>query len=167
VFKFPKGKDASARSQAQANAGSRFDGSSNPAQEAQRELIRVVFRDMVRIHGLPVKWLDCEIHSTLSADLNEQFQIQLIIRHWSGHLLRYAQAFEKVMKHYLDKYEPTVDHTDYEWVWRFADDCVTPFPEMPSPQEWTAKSENTKAGKALEFFERRKTPRPTQKNGKS
>lgn len=114
-------------------------GSSQAATDVQRELVRVAFKDTMRMYGLPALWLECQIRNLAPIDGVERIQVQMVMKKWSGHVLRYAMAFEKQVIDCLDRYEPHVDHTAYEWVWRYADDCDCPFPDMPAAQEWAQK----------------------------
>ncbi len=115
--------------------------SSRAAVDVQRELVRVAFRDTLRATGVPPQWLDCEIRSVPTPQGGEQLYISLVMHKWSGHLLRYAMAFQKQVLLCLDRYDPNVNHAAYEWSWKFAADCDCPFPAMPAYEEWAAKLE--------------------------
>lgn len=104
------------------------------SNDLQVEMIRVAFKDTVRSTG--VRWLDCEVRSVRNLDLTEQLQVHLVMKRWSAHLLRYSMAFQKQLQTCLDRYEPGVDHTGYEWIWRYSKVCDSPFPVMPTPEEW-------------------------------
>lgn len=119
--------------------------SSKAAVDIQRELARVAFKDTMRVTGVPAQWLDCEVRCVPLPNGGEQLHIQLVIKKWSGHLLRYAVAFQHQFLQCLDRYDPSVDHSTYEWSWKFSADCDCPFPEMPPPEEWAAKLEASKA----------------------
>jgi hypothetical protein len=114
-------------------------GSSLNTTDVQRELVRVAFKDTMRMYGLPTQWLECQVRNLAAVDGVERIQVQMVMKKWSGHVLRYAMAFEKQLIECLDRYEPHVDHTEYEWVWRYANDCDCPFPDMPAAQEWAQK----------------------------
>ena len=133
--------------------------SSRAASDIERELVRVAFKDTVRATGVPPEWLGCEVRVVTDKYQTERLQVQLVIKKWSGHLLRYAMAFQQQLMQCLDRYEPSTDHSTYEWLWSFSPTCGCPFPSMPAPEEWTQKLEASKPKKAAEFFERRKTPR--------
>lgn len=122
--------------------------SSKAAVDIQRELAKVAFKDTLRHTGVPAQWLECEVRCIPLPNGGEHLHIQLVIKKWSGHLLRYALAFQHQFLQCLDRYDPNVDHSTYEWSWKFAADCECPFPEMPPPEEWTAKLEASKAKSA-------------------
>lgn len=118
--------------------------SSQAGLDIQRELIRVAFKDTMRNTGVPAAWLDCEVRNRPGPAGTEQIEVHLVMKQWSGHLLRYAMAFQKQLLQCMDRYEPTVDHSGFEWLWKFAHDCACPFPDMPAPEEWAQKLEARK-----------------------
>ena len=113
--------------------------SSQAAGDVQRELVRLAFKDTLRATGVPGQWLDCEVNIIPSARHGERIQVQLVVKKWSGLLLRHSLAFQHALAQCLDRYEPHVDHSRHEWTWKFAVDCDTPFPDMPAPEEWAIK----------------------------
>jgi len=146
MFKFSKRSGAATQSDA-GESVMHAANSSQAGQDIQRELVRVAFKDTMRLTGVPAAWLGCEVRTRPGPAGTEQIEVHLVIKEWSGHLLRYAMAFQKQFEHCLDRYEPNVDHSAYDWVWRFAPDCNCPFPTMPAPEEWVQKLEARK-GKA-------------------
>ncbi len=120
--------------------------SSQGAGDVQRELVRVAFKDTLRATGVPAQWLECEVNFVQSARHGERIQVQLVVKKWSGLLLRHSLAFQHALAQCLDRYEPHVDHSQHEWTWKFAADCNTPFPDMPAPEEWAAKLRVAQAG---------------------
>ena len=114
--------------------------SSKPANDLQVELIRVAFKDTVRSSGLPPSWLGCEVHTVARHGRGEHIQVHLVIERWNEQLLRYSMPFQNRLIACLDRYEPHVDHTRYEWVWRYAGGCDCPHPALPAPQEWLTES---------------------------
>ena len=110
--------------------------SSQPATDIRRELIRFAFQDTLRATGVPPQWLDCAVRYIKTGKHEERVQIQLVMKDWNSQLLRYALAFQNELMHCLDRYEPGVDHSEHEWLWRYALDCGSPFPDMPPPETW-------------------------------
>lgn len=139
MFNFPK------RTAAPTNADFEPDGKHSAANsslamvDVQRELVRIAFKDTLRATGVPAQWLGCEVNFVHSVRHGERIQVQLVIKQWSGLLLRHSLAFQHALAQCLDRYEPNVDHTQHEWTWKFAAECNTPFPDMPAPEEWAAK----------------------------
>lgn len=119
--------------------------SSQGAVDVQRELLRVAFKDTMRSTGVPPQWLDCEVRTRPGPAGTETVEVHLIMKQWSGHLLRYSMAFQKQLELCMDRYEPMVDHSGIEWLWKFAPQCDCPFPQMPAPEEWAQKLEARRA----------------------
>jgi hypothetical protein len=107
--------------------------------DVQQELIKVAFKDTLKSTGVPPQWIACEIRKISDRQPAAQLEVRLVIKKWSGHLLRYAFAFQTQFRQCLDRYEPHIDHSQYEWTWKFSEQCDCPFPSMPAPQEWTEK----------------------------
>ena len=159
MFNFPKRASPDSKPAATDSVMPGSVNSSKAASEIGRELVRVAFKDTVRATGVPADWLGCEVRVVTDRYQTERLQVQLVIKKWSGHLLRYAMAFQQQLTQCLDRYDPATDHSQYEWLWSFSPNCGCPFPTMPAPEEWAQKLEASKAKKPTEFFERRKAPR--------
>ncbi|MDE2418279.1 MAG: hypothetical protein KGN32_10785 [Burkholderiales bacterium] len=139
MFKFIRSARAKQDSQFPDTAMAIASGSTLQANDVQRELVLIAYRDTMRMHGVPAQWLDCKVQTLVNGDGTERTQIQLIMNKWSGHVLRYAMALERQLVQCLDRYEANVDHSEYEWVWKFGAECDCPFPDMPAPEEWSQK----------------------------
>lgn len=101
----------------------------------QRELIRVVLKDTMRLHGIPLDWLACEVIIPQSPD-GEELQIQLIVMKWNEKFLRYSLALQQQLLLGLDRFDPSVDHSKYIVSWRYSPTSGNPFVKMPSPNSW-------------------------------
>ncbi len=159
MFNFPKRSSQDSRPSSTDSVMASSVQSGRTTSDIERELVRVAFKDTVRATGVPSDWLGCEVRVVTDKYMTERLQVQLVVKKWSGHLLRYAMAFQQQLTQCLDRYDPTTDHSQYEWLWSFSPSCGCPFPTMPAPEEWAQKLEASKAKKPTEFFERRKTPR--------
>jgi hypothetical protein len=102
----------------------------------RRELIRVVLKDTLRLHGIPFDWLACEVIIIPIAHGEEELRIQIVVLKWKEHLLRYAPALQQQLLLGLDRFDPSVDHSKYIVSWRFSPDCGYPFSRMPDPKFW-------------------------------
>ncbi|NMM12988.1 MAG: hypothetical protein HHJ17_05510 [Rhodoferax sp.] len=102
----------------------------------QRELIRVVLKDTLRLHGIPLNWLACEVILIARAPGDEELHIQLVVMKWNEQLLRYATALQQQLLHGLDRFDPSVDHSRYIVSWRFTPDSGCPAVAMPDPKVW-------------------------------
>jgi hypothetical protein len=139
MFKFSKRTATPSNSDFEHSVMHSAANSSQAAGDVQRELVRVAFKDTLRATGVPAQWLDCEVNFIQSVRYGERIQVQLVVKKWSGLLLRHSLAFQHALAQCLDRYEPHVDHSQHEWTWKFAADCDTPFPDMPAPEDWAAK----------------------------
>jgi hypothetical protein len=144
MFKFSKRAASPSHSDFEHSVMHSAANSSQAASDIQRELVRVAFKDTLRATGVPAAWLDCDVHY-LQSKHGERVQIQLIVKKWSGLLLAHTLTFQRELAQCLDRYEAHVDHSKHEWVWKFAEDCETPFAAMPEPQEWTKKLKTAQA----------------------
>jgi len=157
----------------QDNANRQVDGqpsslsaTSTSGAEVRTQMVYLAFKDTIRLHGVPSAWIECKVRMLDGEALKGAVQVVMSMRHWSGHLLRYSMAFQHQMLLCLDRYEPAVDHSKYEWLWRYTQDCECPFPNMPPPQEWQQKLKAKAPPKAVDIFERRKTPRTSAATAK-
>jgi len=131
----------------------------------QRELIRVVLKDTLRLHGIPFGWLACEVIIIARSPGERETNIQLVIMKWNEQLLRYAPALQQQLLHGLDRFEPTVDHSKYIISWRFSPTCGNPFVNMPESKVWLkyAKPVPVEA-EPISVLDRRQTRRPSNKS---
>ncbi len=113
-------------------------GSSTTQQhtDIQRELVRVVLKDTLRLHGVPAGWLSCEVVVVPRRAGHEDLIIQLIVLKWNQTLLQCALALEEALLSGLDRFDPSVDHSRYIVSWRFAPGCGCPLNQMPESNTW-------------------------------
>ena len=144
MFKFSKHAASPSLSDFEHSVMHSAANSSQTASDIQRELVRVAFKDTLRSTGVPAAWLDCDVRYIQSKH-GERVQIQLIVRKWSGLLLAHSLALQRELAQCLDRYEAHEDHSQHEWIWKFSDDCETPFPHMPAPEAWAQKLQAAQA----------------------
>ncbi|MEY4882931.1 MAG: hypothetical protein RIS34_785 [Pseudomonadota bacterium] len=101
----------------------------------QRELIRVVLKDTLRLHGIPANWVGCEVIVKSRSSAQEEMYVHLIIMEWNESLLRFAPALQQQLIQGLNRFDPAVDHSRYVLSWRFA--CECPYISMPDPTFWS------------------------------
>lgn len=107
------------------SAAAHAANSSQAGSDVPRALVRMAFKDTLRATGLPEQWLTCEVRYVRTSRGEERLQVQLVMHQWNEHLLGYSLAFQKALMECLDQYEPDVDHSKHEWLWRFAPTCET------------------------------------------
>jgi hypothetical protein len=116
--------------------------------DIQRELVGVVLKDTLRLHGIPATWIGCEVNvlsrksrtmnvaAPANTPLDEDLFVHLVILKWNEALLRFAPAFERQLIEGLDRFEPHIDHSKYIVSWRFSPTCGCPQTRMPNPKFW-------------------------------
>jgi hypothetical protein len=134
--------------------------SSQEHNNVRRELIRVVLKDTLRLHGIPFGWLACEVISIARAPGDEDLHIQLVIVKWNEKLLRYAPTLQQQLLLGLDRFDPSVDHSKYIVSWRFSPDCGCPFVTMPDPKVWLQGALPAANEEPVSVLDRRHTRRP-------
>ena len=110
--------------------------SSTQHSDVRRELIRVVLKDTLRLHGVPFGLLGCEVIIIARARGEDELHIQLVLMKWNEQLLRYASALQQQLLLGLDRFDPSVDHSSYIFSWRFSPNCGCPLVLMPDPKSW-------------------------------
>lgn len=128
--------------------------------DVRRDLIRVVLKETLRLHGIPVGWIGCEVIIVARAPREEQLHIQLVLIRWDEQLLRYAAALQQQLLLGLDRFDPSVDHSKYIFSWRFAPDCGCPFPLMPDPTSWRQNALPQVEEAPVSVLDRRRSRRP-------
>lgn len=106
--------------------------------DIQRELVRVVLKDTLRLHGIPAGWIACEVTVMSRRARTEDLFVHLTIMNWNENLLRFAPALQQQLIEGLNRFEPNVDHSKYIVSWRFAPNCGCPFIRLPDPSFWLA-----------------------------
>lgn len=139
MFKLPKRNSSVTNSQSGDSVLSSAANSSLAPTDVQQELVKVAFKDTLKATGVPAQWIACEIRKLNERQPAGQLEVRLVVKKWSGHLLRYAFAFQTQFRQCLDRYEPHIDHSLYDWTWKFSEECGCPFPTMPAAEEWTQK----------------------------
>lgn len=125
----------------------------------QRELVRVVLKDTLRLHGVPSGWIGCDVVVAPKRVNDEELAIQLVILKWNEALLRYAPALERQLLLDLDRFDPSVDHSRYLVSWRFAPDCGCPSTEMPDPKFWLRAAHPAPPPEPVAILDRRRSKR--------
>ena len=125
----------------------------------QRELVRVVLKDTLRQHGVPAGWIGCEVLVSPKRVSDEDLIIQLVILKWNEALLRYAPALERQLLLDLDRFDPTVNHSNYMVSWRFAPDCGCPSMQMPDPKFWLQAAHPAPPPEPVAILDRRRSRR--------
>ena len=139
--------------------GSGTGNSTQQRSNIRRELVRVVLKDTLRLHGVPLDWFACEVSVVARSTGAEELRIELVIMKWQEKLLRYIPALGQQLLFGMDRFDPTVDHSGYTVSWRFAPDCGCPFVQMPEPPYWQKNTLTPPPPQPLALLDRRHGPR--------
>ena len=109
------------------------DGSANALR---RQLVQVLLRDVVRRHGIPPGWLDCQMLVVSSRSRGEGMYVRLVMRHWDPRLLNYAVAFQKALMVDIMRFEPHAADWLYGISWQLEVGDTCPYKELPDRSVW-------------------------------
>jgi len=160
MFKFLTNKHPTQGSPASVSPAAASPNSTLQRSNVRRELVRVVLKDIMRLHGIPLAWLGCEVIIISRPQTEDELHIQLVVLKWKEPLLRYAPALGRQLLAGLDRFDPSVDHSKYVVSWRFAPDCGCPFTEMPKPEFWLKPDAAPVVMEPVSVLDRRATRRP-------
>ncbi len=160
MFKFLTGKRPAGSGAASASPAGTPTNNTAQHTNIQRELVRVVLKDIMRLHGIPLGWLGCEVIIISRRATEDELHIHLVVMKWKERLLRYAPALERQLLTGLDRFDPSVDHSRYVVSWRFAPECGCPFTQMPSSDSWMKSEAAPEAKESVDILDRRSARRP-------
>jgi hypothetical protein len=106
-----------------------------------RDLVRMVLRDTLRLNGIPIDWVGCEVISRPHSGQVQTFQINLIVYTWHEGLLRYAPLLRQQVLQGLQHFDPANNHSSHVMAWVFAPTCGFPHTRMPGPAYWRVSSD--------------------------
>lgn len=102
----------------------------------RRQLVQVVLRDCLRRHGIPARWMGCQMMVAESRSLGPGLYVRLVLRHWDERLLRYAFAFETQLRDAISQFEPQAGTWLHGISWELDLHSSCPYPDMPDPASW-------------------------------
>ena len=102
----------------------------------RRQLVQVVLRDCLRRHGIPARWMGCQMMVAESRSLGPGLYVRLVLRHWDERLLRYAFAFETQLRDAISQFEPQASTWLHGISWELDLHSSCPYPDMPEPASW-------------------------------
>lgn len=109
------------------------DGSEN---DMRRQLVQVLLRDMLRKHGLPAEWIDCQMLIVSSRTKGSGMFVRLVVRHWDARLLNYASAFQKELLAEIKQFEPQAASWLHGVSWQLEVDDSCPYTTLPARDFW-------------------------------
>ena len=102
----------------------------------RRQLVQVMLRDCLRRHGIPARWIGCQMMIAESPGRGPGLYIRLVLRHWDERLLRYAFAFETELLDAITQFEPQASTWLHGISWELDLRSSCPYPEMPESASW-------------------------------
>lgn len=107
----------------------------------RRELLRVVLRDTLKLHGLPAAWIGAEMLGTHSREGKQGIHLRLLIQHWEPRLLAHAPALQASLTDRLKMFDPLAGNWFGGVSWQFALPDASGCPPMPAASHWTAPAD--------------------------
>jgi hypothetical protein len=101
-----------------------------------RELVKTMYRDTIRIGGIPKDWLACEV-LTLAESGKARFHIQFVVRHWDQEFLNYMPAFQKSFTDRVQRFSPALTERIHSISWRFSSRSGCPVLTLPPADHWS------------------------------
>ncbi|MGH8858756.1 MAG: hypothetical protein ACREXG_12135, partial [Polaromonas sp.] len=77
------------------------DGSDNATR---RHLVQVMLRDVLRRHGIPPHWVECQM--LVAASRGPGMYVRLVVKQWDDRLMTYAFAFQNTLLADIARFEP-------------------------------------------------------------
>jgi hypothetical protein len=112
--------------------------SSFSEKSARRDLLRLVLRDTLQLHGIPTDWIATELLTTTLANGGESMHWRLQVKHWDPRLLTYSVALQDALMEHLHRLDPMVS----EWLtgisWQLSLDDDSQCPPLPAASTWLA-----------------------------
>lgn len=128
--------------------------------DVQRELVRVVLKNILRKHGIPSEWVTCEVFQITRSSGRLEPIVELVLRVWNQQLLLHTNALARQMAEELVRFDPVHFRAGRAVSWRIATDCKTPYDQFPDPSTWTKLATADVTPQPIPILDRRKTPRP-------
>lgn len=124
------------------NPSSVQDGSENGVR---RHLVQVLLRDLLRKHGIPDKWIDCQMLIVSSRTRGSGMYVRLVVQHWDERLMNYAAAFQKELSAEIKQVEPQAATWLHGISWQLEFDGSCPYTTLPGKSFWLAPKVETVA----------------------
>ena len=109
----------------------------------RRQLVQVVLRDCLRRHGIPARWIECQMMVVDSRSRGPGLYVRLVMRHWDERLMLYAFAFETQLRAAITQFEPQADTWLHGLSWELDLRSSCPYLDMPDPASWGGASSAT------------------------
>ena len=105
----------------------------------RRQLVQMLLRDSLRLHGIPPGWIDCDMLLVSSQSRGPGMYIRLVMRHWDERLLKFAFAFQCSLLADIARFEPHAPEWMHGISWQLEVEADCPYPDMPHPAYWAPR----------------------------
>ena len=103
----------------------------------RRELLRVVLRDTLTRHGLPVTWIVADMLVATSRARDPGIHWRLSIKHWDERLMTHTVALQNNLIKRVLSFDPLATNWLMGISWQLALEDESACPPMPHPGLWT------------------------------
>ena len=121
----------------------------------RRQLVQVLIRDLLRRHGIPPQWIDCQMMVVSSRTRGPGMHLRLVVRHWDERLMNHASAFQKEVLSDLKQFEPQAATWLHGVSWQLEVDDSCPYTKLPGKSFWQDVKSEVRP-------ERKPEPRPSR-----
>lgn len=101
----------------------------------RREMVQVVLRDTMRMHGIPSDWIECRILSVMGRSTMAGMHVHLVVRKGDDRLLTYVHAFQNSFRSEIERFDPNAPDWLLSVAWQFEGNDGQ-HAAMPSPASW-------------------------------
>ena len=124
------------------------DGSDNAMR---RQLVQVLMRDVLRKHGIPPQWIECQMLVVSSRSRGPGLYARLVIKHWDERLMTYVFAFQRELLADIARFEPKASVWLHGISWQLEMDDTYPYTTLPDKAFWQEPAKKpAQAGQATE-----------------
>ena len=133
------------------------DGSDNAMR---RQLVQVLMRDILRRHGIPSPWIECQMLVVSSRSRGAGLFVRLVIKHWDERLMNHAFAFQRALLDDIARFEPQAPDWLHGISWQLEVDASCPYTTLPDKAFWQEPAKSpvhvAQAGQAADEHDARK-----------
>ncbi|HUR89037.1 MAG TPA: hypothetical protein VMZ74_08120 [Ramlibacter sp.] len=133
------------RSQPQAAQSSQLHSQNSSGMSVQlaqsqnttrRELLRVVLRDTLNRHGIPVAWITAELLSATSRGGERGIHWRLHIKHWDARLMECSVSLQNALIKRVLTFDPLATNWLNGISWQLSLDDESMCPPLPNATTW-------------------------------
>ncbi|MFC5519545.1 hypothetical protein [Polaromonas jejuensis] len=109
------------------------DGSLNATR---RQLAQMLLRDLLRNHGIPLQWIECQMQVVASRSRGSGMTMRLIIKHWDERLMNYCYALQSALVADITRFEPQASEWLHSIAWQLEVAETCPYLTLPEKAFW-------------------------------